>query len=285
MATMGMEDEGRFDGMTVTELRIDEQAKSTNYPRLREEQNDLSPNQRDFVGFAYYLVMASLAGYWGVFLALFFVPREIILELAETIGKALALTRTLDFNTRRQIGDKVREIVCSLLWVDHSALSKMGLDRYLGKTLGQIACMLPSPSGRQDFASWVLDPTIGIDDRYISYVLSRRIDVKERFLNGLVAFARHIVGVLKNQSTFVGERPDIDITTLFCDEVQQIIVHACVARQQPSHQGKEDATFTLEACQDILLRLRKKLGQIGIKSIWCGESEEGGFPVHRPFNG
>lgn len=279
---MGIEDGGRLDGMTVTELRVDEQVKSTNYPRLREEQNDLSPNQRDFLGFAYYLVMASLASYWIVFSALFVVPREIILELAETIGKALAVTTTLDSNTRRRIGVGVRTIVCSLLRVDHFAISEMGLDDFIGMTLDQISSLVPSRSGPQAFASWVLDPTIDVNDRF-SWVLSKQIDDKERLRNGLIAFARHIVGVLISQSPVAGEQSDI--TILFYDEVRQIIVHACVARQQPSHPGREqDATFTLEACQDILLRLRKKLGQVGIKSIGGQESEEGGFLVPRPIN-
>ena len=257
---MELHDGGRFDGMNMQELRIHDQVKSTyQYPNFQNGKFH-DKDWRHFLGYAYFLLMMAAVDYIPVFADAFVMPMERIFELSRDILEAIQVTNVLDVATRGRIGLGVRNIVCSLLQVDTDSLRRMGLSQFLDLTLEAISSYFITNKAIPDLWSWLNVNALPLPDR-ITY--------------GLVNFAKHIV------TAIVGTSTNIIFPERFYIELKCMIVHACRARRNV--RGDGDAVFTREACQDVLLRLRKKLArETGQATITVQETTANVFTVQQP---
>lgn len=265
---MKLQDGGEFDGMRMDELRMHAQVKSTHqYPEYFKQERRIAKDHRNYVGYAHFLLMLSMLEYIPVCTMILVVPSEQIHQLAAAIFEAIEPTQCLDFATRMRIGLSVRGIVCGLLQVDMGALSRMGLTQYLGLTLEAIAMMCLTPKEIPDMLHWLTVlymPTV--------------VPPGDRVVTGLVNFAQRLVAALIAAS---GIDLATDLPDNFYVESSAMLVHACKARRNVVNVG--DAIFTQEACQDVLLRLRKKLAQVALQETIIGRADtEGGFAVQPP---
>lgn len=265
---MQLQDGSEFEGMTIGHLRMHAQVKSTHqFPSYFEQERHIARDHRNYVGYAFFLLMLSMLEYIPVCTMILVVPSEQIYQLAAAIFEAIELTQRLDFATRMRIGLSVRGIVCGLLQVDVGALSRMGLTQYLGLTLRAIAMMCLTPKEIPDMVQLLT-----------LLHLPAVVPPADRVGTGLVIFAQRLVAALIAAS---GIDLATDLPENFYVESAAMLVHACKARRNVVNAG--DAIFTQEACQDVLLRLRKKLARVTLQKTIIGRADtEGGFAVQPP---